>query len=183
MTVLGTLTTTYALALLFAIAAAHKLATWQAWIDVLRQYALLPPAAVPSVASFLPICEATIAVGLVLPGQRHAAAAAGAGLLLLYAGAMAANLRRGRNHIDCGCFGGRARRTLSQWMPWRNVALSVCTGLLTIVPSTQAVRPEEVLVAVPLALTSALLYAATPLVLSAPAATGAASRPRSELPQ
>jgi hypothetical protein len=45
-------------------------------------------------------------------------------LLLLFAWAMAVNLRRGRDHIDCGCGGGSPRQTLSWALVWRNLGLA-----------------------------------------------------------
>ena len=46
-----------------------------------------------------------IAAALVAPVTRPLGLLAGAGLLALYAGAMAINIRRGRTHVECGCGG------------------------------------------------------------------------------
>jgi hypothetical protein len=54
-------------------------------------------------------------------------------LLVLYAIAMAINLARGRRHIDCGCAGPAARRSISGRLVARNVILATL-ALVALVP-------------------------------------------------
>jgi hypothetical protein len=90
---------------------------------VIANYRLLPAALVMPTAIVLPLVE--IAVGaLLLGGIRPLPVLLGAGLLGLFALAMAINLLRGRAHISCGC----GRKELSQSLSWplvaRNIALA-----------------------------------------------------------
>lgn len=123
-------------AVLFASAGLHKLRAMARFEAVLTAYRLLPARVVPPTARFVPVVELSCAVGLLVGSTRSWSAAIGAGLLLVYAGAMTANLRRGRAHIDCGCAGFGLRRPLSAWMVARNAAISLL--LLVLVPQLQA---------------------------------------------
>jgi hypothetical protein len=46
-------------------------------------------------------------------------------LLVLFAGAIAVNVMRGRTDIDCGCFRSALRQNLSWWLVLRNAVLLV----------------------------------------------------------
>jgi hypothetical protein len=83
---------------------------------------------------------AQIGAGLLLPGTRVAAAAIGAGLLVLYALAMAVNLMRGRRELSCGCGGPNDRRPIGAWMVWRSLLLALALALVNL-PWT--VRPLQ----------------------------------------
>lgn len=115
----------WSLALLLGAAAAHKLSNWHDFRAVLASYRLLGAPLVTTASVTLIVVEAGIAAGLVLrvPG----AAAAAAGLLALYAAAMAVNLLRDRRLMDCGC-GGR-RQPLSWALVARNILL---TGMVLV---------------------------------------------------
>jgi uncharacterized membrane protein YphA (DoxX/SURF4 family) len=112
-----------ALALLFAAAALHKLRDRRRFEATLGDYRVLPEAIVPAAAAAVPGLELAVAVLLLAPLAVPAAALAGAGLLAVYSAAIAANLARGRRHIDCGCLGGRGREPLSASLLARNGAL------------------------------------------------------------
>ena len=122
----------FALALLFAAAAWHKVSDRVRFGATVGAYSLLPPWLVSPVARVLPLLEACIAVGLVYPPTRSAAALAAVPLLTLYTIAIAANLARGRREIDCGCFASSARVPLSKWLLLRNGILIVASCVLLL---------------------------------------------------
>ncbi len=111
------------LALLFASSAAHKLGDPVRFRDAVRDYRVLPGAAVPVGAGVLVVGEIGTAMALVVPTLRVAAFVTAAVLLSLYAGAIGVNLVRGRV-IECGCGGPVARRPISGWLVARNLVLA-----------------------------------------------------------
>src|SRR5918992_5462755 len=92
------------LAAVFGAAAVTKLRALEAFVGVVHNYRMLPESLVRLVAYLLPPFEAVIAMGLLVEQTRPYAAAAAAGLLVIFAVAMGINLVRGRRDIDCGCF-------------------------------------------------------------------------------
>lgn len=153
------------LGLLFAAAATHKLRDPAAFRATFAAYRLAPAWA----ASLVILAELGVVVALVLPGRLGALAAAV--MLLAYAGAIAANLVRGRRDLDCGCAGPGARRPVAWSLVARNVALAAvaCAGLLAV-----DARPvhwvDAVTVAAAVATGSALWAAADRLLALAPIA-------------
>ncbi len=109
------------LVLLFVRAILHKLGGYAEFVGNVRDYRMLPEAAVPATSAALLAAEVLAAVGLLLPPTRAGAALLAAALLLMYASAIALNLARGRNTIDCGCGGGG--QGISSWHVLRNVVL------------------------------------------------------------
>ena len=83
-----------AFALLFLVAASHKLRDPGRFRTTLAEYRLLPG----------PVAAAAV--------------------LAVYGAAIAVNLARGRRHIDCGCVGPAVRRPISGWLVARNAALA-----------------------------------------------------------
>ena len=69
---------------------------------------------------------------MTLPSSWSAVSAAS--LLILFAVAMAINIRRGRRHIDCGCFQSALKQTLSWILVARNAALALLLAVPAIVP-------------------------------------------------
>jgi hypothetical protein len=113
-----------AFALLFAHAA---LAKWRGLAEfraVLANYRLFPAPLGAALAWLVPALEAALALALLNAPTRWFASLAGAALLLAYAAAISANLRRGRYDLDCGCGGPAERRPIAAWMVGRNVALA-----------------------------------------------------------
>lgn len=115
------------LALLWAVAAAHKLLDWAVFRAQLDDYRLLPRPVVPVATGLLPALEATAAVFWLMPGARMAASALSAGLFLLYASAMGINLMRGRRHLDCGC--GGSAQAVRPALVGRNLILAMLAVL------------------------------------------------------
>jgi hypothetical protein len=131
-----------ALALLFAVAAWHKLRDLRAFQATLANYRLLPTAVIAPAALALAACELGVAALLLAPlpepVARHAALAslsslaplAALGLLALYSGALAVNLARGRRDLDCGCLGPAQRQPISPGLLVRNAFVALGPVLL-----------------------------------------------------
>lgn len=110
------------LALLFLRAAWHKAGEFSGFTGFVADYRLLPAALVVPAAAALVAAEFGALALLAVPATAAVGAMAAAGLLTLYAVAMAVNIMRGHRRIECGC--GGAPQMLS-------VALIVRNGLLT----------------------------------------------------
>jgi hypothetical protein len=124
--------------LLFVSSALHKLRDGPAFRAALTGYALLPAALLPAAARVLVAAEVGIGIAVLVPGLAPDACRAGAGLLSLYAGAVALNLARGRSAIDCGCGGPGGRRPIGLELVVRNGLLA---GLLLWAARGAAPRP------------------------------------------
>src|SRR5574340_508853 len=98
------------LGLVFIAAGVGKLFNRRNFCRILEGYKLLPTKLIIPFASTLPIFE--VAIGLsqfssaLVPWSQVAAAA----LLVVFTGAIAINLFRGRHEIACGCGLGRKSR-------------------------------------------------------------------------
>lgn len=123
------------------------------FVDVVRNYRLLPERLTIPLAMLLPVAEA-LAGGALLanPFCQQGAVLAGA-LFLLFALAMGVNLARGRRAIDCGCdLAGRG-----QPLAWRLVARNL--GLTALLAFTLApARPVELAVWAAAAAAAALAF-------------------------
>jgi len=144
--------------LLFAGAAIHKLRDLRRFDEIFRAYGLLPAFARLHGSRMVPLLEAAVAVGLPFTATRPVAAAVGALLLLLYAGAIGVNLRRGRRDLACGCGGPDDRRPIAGWMIWRNVLLALLLSVVTVPWSARALELTDGITIVGGALTCALVY-------------------------
>ncbi len=107
---------------LLLIAAIEKWRDATTFRDAVENYQLLPATAVPAVARMLPVLEA-LAGTLLLPlATRPAGAVLALALWLVYTAAIAINLLRGHDRIDCGC-GGASDTPLGPGLLVRNGAL------------------------------------------------------------
>lgn len=149
---------------IFALAAAGKLAAWHELSGVVQNFRLLPQRMVQPVTVLLPVAETAIAAGLQVPAARSAAAWGAAALLLMFAAALAINLRRGRREIDCGCFRSDLRQPVSTALVLRNLLLALSALALAAWPSTAVPQPVEWLLASAAAATLLACYLATGLV-------------------
>jgi uncharacterized membrane protein len=118
------------LATVFGAAGATKLRALEVFAGVVANYRLLPEAAVRPVAHALPVVEVVAAVCLLVPASRPLAAAVVVLLLLAFAAAMAVNLRRGRDHIDCGCFVSLLRQRIGWPLVARNLVMALAGSVL-----------------------------------------------------
>ncbi len=122
-----------ALAALMLAASVHKLRDLAGFRQALDDYRLLPVLGLPAVALFLPLVEGAAAFATLIGSVAGPLAIAG--LLLLYAGAIAINLRRGRRTIDCGCLGfGKTGQPIRTAMVLRNLALAMLAVMVALVP-------------------------------------------------
>jgi hypothetical protein len=112
------------LSLVLVRALLHKLGRQAELTGTIRNYRLVPDGLVPLTAVAVVVCEASAALGLMLPQSRAPAAVLACALLLVYATAMAINLLRGRSSIDCGC--GGAAQGISYLHVLRNLVLALC---------------------------------------------------------
>jgi hypothetical protein len=158
------------LAVLFAASIAHKLAALEEWPGVVRAYRVLPTTLALPAAAVLLIAGALTAAALLWPGTRRIGACAAAVQLILFAAAMAINLRRGRSSIDCGCFGSRLRQGISAWMVARNLALALFALSLLLPARPRALTVLDIATAVAVVATLSFLYPVLGVVLRRPPA-------------
>jgi Methylamine utilisation protein MauE len=147
-----------AYAAFFGWAAFLKGSNIRAFTEVLGHYRLLPKLMAPIAALLVLLCEAAIAVLLLLPHTRAIAAIMGAGLCLLYSLAIGINLKRGRRNLDCGCSGPLKDRPISGWMLWRNLALAATLLIICLPWSSRALNGVDLITIGAGALGLALLY-------------------------
>lgn len=95
---------------------------------VIANYRLLPAALVGPAAAALPLAEVATGMALLI-GLHPLPVLLAMALLLLFAGAMAINILRGRGHIDCGCGHGALRHPIGWPLVARNIALAALLGL------------------------------------------------------
>jgi hypothetical protein len=94
--------------LFFLWAGVAKLQDWTRFRAALANYQLLPRFAIAPAALAVPVVELGVAATLPIAALGPWPEIAGAGLLLLFASAMAINLLRDRRDIACGCsFGAK----------------------------------------------------------------------------
>ena len=155
-----------AFALLFLVAASHKLRDPGRFRTTLAEYRLLPGPVVPLAAMLVIGVEVVVAIALLAPARRAPGPGAAAAVLAVYGAAIAVNLARGRRHIDCGCAGPAVRRPISGWLVARNAALAAA-ALTSVAP----VRPRplvwvDVLTVLGATGTLAALYASADRLLA-----------------
>lgn len=121
------------LALLFFTAAMHKLSSSARFRAQLTAYELVPSTILPGLARAIPASEMAVVFLILVPITRPWAGVLAGGLLASYTIAIAINLLRGRDDIDCGC--GGQPQMLSYWLLLRNAAL-IIGCLLLIMPGT-----------------------------------------------
>lgn len=134
------------LALLFLLAARHKISAHRRFEAQLAAYRILPEPMVSPVARVLPWIEIAVAISLLFAITRPLGAVIAAALLSLYAMAMAINLSRGRSQIDCGC--GDTPQALSGLLLLRNVVLTTGALLLLAPVATRPLGSLDMLFAV-----------------------------------
>jgi len=123
------------IALLFGIAAGHKLADRERFLAVLGNYDLVPARLVPLAGMAIVAAEVGAALLLVLPPVRTLGAYLSVALLAAYALAIAINLLRGRTRIDCGCLGFGRHDRIAWTMVARNLVL-IALALALLLPAS-----------------------------------------------
>jgi hypothetical protein len=110
--------------LILLLAAVQKAQAWRLLAGVIANYRLLPSWAVLPAAGLLPPLELLLAVCLLSAPLEPWPELAAIALLILFAGAMAINIVRGRTHIDCGCGQAFLAQHLSGPLVVRNFVLA-----------------------------------------------------------
>jgi hypothetical protein len=165
------LTVAWSLAVLFAASTAHKIAAFGEWPGVVRSYRVLPRTLALPAAGLLLIAGALTAGALVWPATRQIGSCAAAAQLILFAAAMAINLRRGRSSIDCGCFGSRLRQRISAWMMVRNLILALVALGVLLPAKPRELTVLDIAAVVAAVATLALLYPILEVVMRLPPST------------
>src|SRR5437870_9061017 len=105
-----------AFALLFLVAASHKLRDPGRFRTTLAEYRLLPGAVVALAAVVVIGIEIFVAIALVASARRAPGPVAAAAVLVVYGAAIAVKLARDWRHIHCRCAGPAVRRPISGWL-------------------------------------------------------------------
>jgi len=127
------------LALVFLVAGAGKLGHREELEGVIANYRVLPRALAGPFSRVLGPLEILIGLALLAGSLASPLAETAAALLLgAFALAMGINLRRGRAHIDCGCFRGTLRQTLRIELVLRNLLLVAAAALCAFMPTPAA---------------------------------------------
>lgn len=149
------------LALVFITAAAGKLPHAAVLEGVVANYRLLPARLVRPVARALPWGELAVGLALPAPFLGPVAVVPAIALLLVFAWAMAVNLKRGRAHIDCGCHRSELRQPLQWSLVGRNLGLAgwLAVGLASSLLGPAAADPTLPAIAVAAGVIAFLFYA------------------------
>ena len=159
-----------ALALLFLVAAAHKLRAPTVFRSQLAAYQLVPERATGALAAADVAGELATGLGLLDSPLRLMAAVAALVWLSAYSFAIALNLVRGRRDIDCGCSGPAFRQPLTPWLLVRNALLiGVATACLVPVRGRALLWVDSVTVLGGVAVLAALYAASNRMLANAPA--------------
>lgn len=130
------------LALVLLGASGAKLLNLRGFVAVVRDYRLLPESMVGLAGRLLPVTETVVAVGFLLGTSIEWVAMAAMCLFLLFGGAVAINLLRGRREISCGCFGPNQNHHLTWGLVARNGILAGLASLVWLVsPRSAVVEP------------------------------------------
>lgn len=135
---------------LFGLAVAHKLTGVREFRATLRAYLrgtfLDRSIVVRLLAGAVIGFELTTVILVAAPLTSSLGGACAAWALLLYAGAIALNLLRGNDLLDCGCSWGTERQPARYGLIWRNIVLAGLASLLTL-PRSNPIASMDQLVA------------------------------------
>src|SRR5688572_2746992 len=106
-----------ALGLIFMVAAVAKILSPREFSKAVVDFRIVSPRLSPVIGRTIAVLELAGGVALLLGVLEWLGGILIAGLLLAFNAAMAANLIRGRRHLDCRCFGRRTVR-----IGWGHVA-------------------------------------------------------------
>jgi uncharacterized membrane protein YphA (DoxX/SURF4 family) len=120
-------------ALVLLAAGTAKLANWREFIEVVRNYQLLPARASTLMGYLLPITELIIGITLVFGLFTSLSLLIALSLFLMFGSAVAINLIRGRSDISCGCFGPGQGHKLTWNLVTRNAMLAGLAALAWLI--------------------------------------------------
>lgn len=152
------------LAFVFARAAWHKARNLAHFQAQLESYQLLPNSLVPAVSRLVLVVEGLVALALpvwTLPQPPVVAAM----LLAIYTGALAINLLRGREDLDCGC-GGESAQAISWALVVRNSFLIVLAAIAMLPSAPRDISLLELGTVVPACIAVILVYCSVELAIA-----------------
>jgi hypothetical protein len=150
-----------AYALLFGLAALHKLRSPARFKQVLGSYAILPAAGLAPASIIIPLFELCLAVCLLVPRLQPTGALLASALLCLYAGVIAVTLLRGRVLRDCGCSFGATAQAPSAALALRNLLLALIPLQVLLPPTARALGLYDLVVGLFIIGAASLFYATT----------------------
>ena len=122
-----------AIAALLIGAALPKLQNRAEFAATIENYRVVPVGLTGVTATILPLVELALGLAVLVNAWALVGAAA---LLMLYAGVVALNLMRGRDHIDCGChFLGQRGGAIDRAMVVRNLFLAAASLIIVLIPA------------------------------------------------
>jgi hypothetical protein len=121
-----------ALTLLLATSARHKLGDFARFRAAVGNYRILPARLVGTFAAVVMASELVLATLLASGTLVETSAIATATLLLVYASAIAVNVRRGRTDLDCGCMGPASAVPVSSALVVRNLLVALASIVLVL---------------------------------------------------
>lgn len=127
-----------AFAALLLSAAWHKLRDPIGFWQAVSGYKLLPQALEKPVSRIIPLAETLIALSLFLFSESALPMLAALSLWIVYGGAIAINLLRGREELECGCGGIGADQKIHWGLVLRNGVLAIATGFLLLPATSRA---------------------------------------------
>lgn len=116
-----------AIGLLLTAASLGKILNVRGFTRTVINYALIPSAWAPFLAAGLPIFEFALGLCLIVRAFIPWTSILVALLFLTFALAISINIKRGRQHIPCGCFGLSQRNELTWYLVGRNFFLALVT--------------------------------------------------------
>jgi uncharacterized membrane protein YphA (DoxX/SURF4 family) len=130
----------WVLALALFRAGVAKLGSRERLADAIGRYALVPARCIATLAAGLPNVEIVVGLALALGVVPDVTGWLASALLLGFAGAVAANLMRGRR-FDCGC-GGSLDGQISWPLVVRNLLLAGLAAAVALGPAGLAAAPS-----------------------------------------
>lgn len=118
--------------LVFLTASIGKMRHLTIFGGVVANYRLLPESLEAPIAYALPPLEGILGVALLAGIASFWTQAVAALLLVVFACAIGINLRRGRTHIDCGCFQSTLKQPLTWSLVLRNIVLALMLGVAAL---------------------------------------------------
>lgn len=110
-----------------------KLGNHREFIEVVRDYRLLPENVSRFVGRLIPLIELLVSAGLLFAVLTLWMSMAATALFLLFGSAVSINLLRGRRDISCGCFGPNQNHHLAWGLVARNGTLAALASLASVV--------------------------------------------------
>jgi Methylamine utilisation protein MauE len=151
---------------IFFASSLMKLRDVEIFRSAVINYRLLPQWAELPFSWAIPIAEGVSSLGMFFGPTRFWAAIALVALLCMFTLAILINILRGRDDIDCGCFGPVLRQKLSRWMLVRNAVVMMLVVTPLAAASDRPLGLLDVLTIVFATLVVIILYASANYLLA-----------------